>query len=362
MSLHATFSLPEDVTKIYIVSRGDLAVQGEVRDTVRVTYTKGDDQPRLEPTDAGAAMRLTIDGDGRVQLPHAVNLVLSTVAGDLTVNNVQADVNSADVQGDAVFRACGQVSLGDVNGDVAFNHVATVRARNVHGDCALRHVERGTINAVHGDMAGNHCTVLVVETVDGDCTLAHTEREVQISTVRGDAVINDARGDVAVGEVGGDLVFRSAPVSGDAVRLRAWGTVTINLEGPVRVHHLVGSGEWDELPGWDEIRAQPAAGNESAGAEVLVAAGHELILTGVHVPHAFSPFEKRSGPSKPRTPPRATESPNVEFEEPVTVATQARASTQPTVDDDEALMVLKMIQEGKITPEQGDMLLDALSK
>lgn len=354
MNMHVSFSLADDVGRITVECGGDLIVQGEVRDDIRVAYSQGDSQPQLEPADAG--VRLVIYGDAQVQLPNDVPLVIAKSGGDLVINNVQADVRVASSPDDTALQSCGDVTFNNVHGDLAAHHVGTLNGTSVHGDCAVKHAGRVSVDKINGDFAVNHSAEIVVTTVHGDCAINHVGGEIRIDTVDGDAVVNNTSGSVHIDHAGGDVIFRGVVSAGDSVRIRAGGDMTMNLSGPVSVHTLTGR----KFPGWDEIRAQPASDGGGGGAEVLVAAAGELLFTGegeMRIP-GFSLLEKMSIPTPP-TPPMPP-SPTVETPEINPMHEEAPASSGAS--EDETMKVLRMVQEGKISPEEGDMLLDALSK
>lgn len=148
--------------------------------------------------------------------------------------------------------------------------------------------------------------------------------------------INHVGGEIRIGTVGGDVIM--------------------DLNGPASVHTL----SHREFPDWEEIRAQPASSDAEEGAEVLVAAAGELLFTGeggINTP-GFPLFEKMSIPT-PSTPPIPS-SPMVETRAEHAAREQTPAASGTS--EDETLKVLRMVQDGKISPEEGDILLDALSK
>lgn len=355
MNLHVTFSLSDDVQHLMIECDGDLALQGEMRDNIRVEYPKGNTQPQLEPADAG--MRLIINSDARVQLPSNMPLTIAKLGGDLVVNNAQAAVRVTPSAGDTALQQCGDVTLNNVHGDLAANHVGSVSATAIHGDFAVKHGGRVSVDKINGDFAANHCAAIMVSTIHGDCALNHVAQEIRVDMVGGDAVINNTAGSVHIDRVGGDVIFRGSITPGNSVRIRAGGDMTVNISGPAAVHTMSGH----EFPGWDEIRAQPASDDSVDGAEVLLAAAGELLFTGegdIRIP-GFSLFERMPAPPMPPIPPAP---PSPVGEDPAAAEAQERTPAASGISEDETLKVLRMVQEGKISPEEGDMLLDALSK
>lgn len=356
MNMHVTFSLADDVERITVECGGDLVIQGEVRDNIRVAYPRGDSQPHAEPADAG--MRLVVAGDARVQLPNAIPVVIAKIGGDLVVNNVQADVRVTVSPADAALQSCGDVTFNSVHGDLAATHIGNLNAASVHGDCAVRHVGRVSVDTINGDFAANHSTAIMIETVHGDCAINHIADEIRVDVVDGDAVMNNTNGTIHIERAGGDVIFRGSVSADNSVRIRAGGDMTMNLSGPASVHALPGR----EFPSWDEIRAQPQLGGSNGGAEVLVAAAGELLFSAegkVSMP-GFSLFEKMPEWPTPPTPPAPPSPPNVDV--PMTDAMDEQEPTTRGASEDETLKVLRMVQEGKISPEEGDMLLDALSR
>lgn len=375
----------------------------------------------------------TIKGDAQIQ--HATDVTLGQVKDDLSIQHA-ARVTITAVGSDCRITHSGPVTIESIGGDADFQHLEKLHVGSVRGDVSLHHVTAASVGTANDDVAASHVRDLALSSVGGDLACTNLNGPAQIGSVRGDLSLNTITGDFIVSEqVRGDVVIRSRVTSGQRLHVRAWGSVTLVLNGPMNLHSLNGQGKWKSLPGWDEIRQQAPSPAQAEGAEVLIAAGDRLIAAsydvnmgeltdtlnqlgtqlsslgltiadqvrsgfaaadfegiGRQIKAAFGDVDwsgikkniraaERAGHQAERAMRQAErrrrEAPDVNLTmhyppapRPATpqatdrpAATAAPAADRPATTEPGAdrLLILRLIQEGKITPEQGDMLLDAIA-
>ncbi len=400
--------------------------------TVRLGRIGGD----LESSLCRVVQANHVKGDAQIQ--HATEVTLGQVKDDLAIQHA-ARVTITAIGRDGRVTHSGAVAIESIGGDADFHHVETLHVGSVKSDVSLHHVSTASVGTANDDVAASHVQDLALQSVGGDLACTNLNGPAQISSVRGDLSINTIAGDFLVSDhVRGDVVIRSRTHSGQRIHVRAWGSVTLVVNGPTNLHSLNGQGKWKSLPDWDEIRLQAPNPNQEEGAEVLIAAGDRLIAAsydvnmgeltdtlnqlgaqlssigvtiadqvrsgfaaadfegiGRQIKTAFTDIDwsgikkniraaERAGhqaeramrqaerrrreapdvnitmhyPPSPGPAPRAAAPQATDRPAMTPQASDRPAATEPGAD---RLLILRLIQEGKITPEQGDMLLDAIA-
>lgn len=372
-----------------------------------------------------------IKGDAQIQ--HATEVTLGQVKDDLVIQHA-ANVTITAVGSDCRVTHSGPVTIESIGGDADFSHVEKLHLGSIKGDLSLHHITSASAGTANDDVAASHVQDLTLQSVGGDLACTNLGGPAQIGSVRGDLSINTIAADFIVGDqVRGDVVIRSRVHGGQRLHVRAWGSVTLVLNGPMNMHSLNGQGKWKTLPAWEEIRQQAPNPSQDGGADVLIAAGDRLTAAsydvnmgeltdtlnqlgsqlstigvtiadqvrsgfaaadfegiGRQIKTAFADVDwsgikknvraaERAGHQAERAMRQAErrrrEVPDVNItmhypppprpaSRPVTPqSTDQPAGDRPAASEPGAdrLLILRLIQEGKITPEQGDMLLDAIA-
>lgn len=201
----------------------------------------------------------------RLFVPRQATVVVGQVAGDLKadglvgslqVNRVEGDVRvrggtiyAHQVQGDfAANGLSGDVTLDSASGDVSLREIAgDVVVRLAGGDVRARHIG-GALRA--GEVQGN----VHVRNLDGVLELGH---------VTGDAVLVNLRSGVEVKQVDGEAVLKTGLASGERYNVQARADIVLKL--PLQTSaHLV-----SEAPGGEIHSTIPLDVEEEAAGRLV---------------------------------------------------------------------------------------------
>ncbi len=358
------------LTEIEVDFAGGDAQVVNLRGVLKISQVRGD----LEIRNAGTSSVDKVDGDLEIQ--H--------ITGDLAVNHAGGDVEIEDISGAAALsKAGGDLEVKDVKGSLAINSVG--------GDLSINSIGQVSIGLVGGDLEGvdirgslvarriggdvdldNLLGKLVVDTVGGELTLngetafrASIGGDAEIGIVKafsGDASLN-AGGDISltlptgiqarleIASGGGRISMDSADEKYDfrslvqnftfgngtsRIILRAGGDVQI-----ISPDKAVTSGGKGQDLSYAGVSAFPGVGREDIEAKVLASTR----LVAERIDAARERLEKRGIyiPGLTNNPP----APAVE-------------TTNEPVSEDERLIILRMLQDKKITIEEAERLLEAL--
>lgn len=182
---------------------GDVSVRGWPHPEVVIAV----DPRKIELTQGENSVRLRLHADASLQLPAGSRLRIERVAGDIAVNGVTGSLFLGNVGGDAAVRRSGPLVIEKVEGDLD--------VRGVQGDCTIGQVRRdASVNRVMG--------VLKIDKVGDD--LAINGAQGSVYATAGDDVslrFEPRPGCTYEVSAGKDLDCRIPAVSSARVRLTA---------------------------------------------------------------------------------------------------------------------------------------------
>ena len=384
---------------------GDLIVRGWTNPMLQV---KGD--YHIEESDKG--FKLESRGTLQLTLPRETNLSVGRVSGDLVIKLYTGNAFAEYVHGDEVFSQAGDFDLGIVHGDlVARNLLGTISVNEVNGDVVARVVGGAVFGAVHGDLSAR--------VVDGDLQIDVIHGDADLRTINGNVTVNQGYRDInlygiggllSVSDVTGDVRLRGGLTHGDhhvkargdiVVRWPAGMSLAVNATSP-KIENRLQLDELSEKPGFlaGQIGAgevnltmatdgriilreeEPVKGKWNGyGGEMEFDFGMDM--TGMaarieaevesHLSRVTRDLEARFGAGfaqqindkVSRKVERASERARrrTDFRDKTSgfeYASAAPASPKKAVITEEHLRILKMVENGKISPEEAGMLLDAL--
>ncbi len=372
---------------------GDLLVRGADEPRLVLSLSNGADSLSLRRE--GEALRLTLRADAQLTCPRAARLTLATVRGDLRVRGISGPLTVGTISGDGAFHRVGPLTLGEIYGDLSLQDVmGEVRGREIFGDARIREVTGPLfVHAVRGDLraAGLHGGAQV-ENVGADLGLGppYAPGTAYRFQVGGAARI--------VVPAGADV--RLALRAGGRVRSAVPGLVLTEAEGLLT--GTLGAGEaLLEITAGGHIFLVPETA-EGAGKEMWTAALEEVgvtvearvaeamallearleealrALNGEEIRRQVEGAAERARQAAERYAREAREAARREAERARREAERARMQAeraerrwQRTVGrrpepprseaaSEEILRVLRLVEEGKITPEQAADLIAAL--
>jgi DUF4097 and DUF4098 domain-containing protein YvlB len=384
---------------------GDLIIRGWAESGLQIKGDYG-----MKETEKGYS--LTSRGNLTLSVPEGALLSVGQTGGDLIVKHVSGSCEFERVHGDMVLSDVGDVELGTVHGDLAARNMrGALTVTEVNGDISVRGAETLTLHTVHGDLSARRVDGhLTVESISGDADLRYVDGDVTINQGHRDVNLAGIIGQVAVVGVNGDVRLRGGLESGNHT-LEAQGDIVIRWPTG-RPLNLVasGAGITNQLPledvvekngsligriGQGEVNLTVAATGrvilkeaeiidekwDNFGGEMEFEFGVEMAGIGArieaelnnHLSRVTRDFETKFGAdfgqrfadkmarkaekaadrARRRAEPRGR---TVGFDFSSTPSAPARKSTSP----EEQLKILKMVETGKITPEEAGMLLEAL--
>jgi len=351
---------------------GSLTVKGGEERELTLIVQDGNDELDLEHE--GDSVAFSATGDCTLLCPSGTTLDVESVKGNLRVDSVRGSIDAGSIYGNANLRAVGGVTLEEALGNL--------NAHQVAGNLEVREV-KGNVR---------------VSAVEGQLVLAQAGGNLKAEGLAGGLDVSMVRGNATMGPpFSPDLTYR-VKASGNA-------TVHVPAEADLRLVGRVRGNARSTVPGLDlkrdklEVTASlgdgravlevDVMGNLSLRSEAQASvskADFDLDDLGAQIEwqvnQAMAEMASRLESSLghvdaeaiQRRVERATERARRQAER---AAEQARlraeraerrwkraSGQKPPSDepatDEERLRVLRMLEEGKITPEQASDLLDAL--
>ena len=399
------FSLGKKNHLIIATCAGDITLRGWPESDVRI---KGDFQ--AEETEGG--LQVTGAGDLIITVPQTTSLAVGRIDGDAAFRNIQGDLSLAEVGGDLNLSNTGFAKIQQVHGDLSARnldgnlHVSAVfgdmsvrnlagdlSAEQVQGDCHARNVQGNiTLGQVLGD-ANFH-------SAGGDLSVSEVLRDVNLTSIAGKVNLPHVTGDIRLKnglggsknllKAGGDIVFTWPVTSGLSLEARAAEVVNrrLRLEDVVEKDGMfyarIGDGStavsldaggriilksmaseknsWDMPPG-DEFKMDFMFDLQNLGEQISAQINQQMARVSSEFDRAFGPeFAQKMAQQAERAAAKAEKAarraqkhyaaqaaPRSE-----TKATSSRASVE------EQLKILKMVENGTISPKEAAALLEAL--
>jgi hypothetical protein len=355
--------------QLKISCHADLQITGAPDDAVVIDIDDNSPASRIERQDE--VIQVTAVRDCDITCPIGSQLTIEHASGDLRVLQVKGALSVNVINGDAVLHDVGSAVVKAVQGDLSLRDAGgDVQIEVVRGDAKLKRVAGSvTINKVAGD--------LVASDLDGGLT---------VNTVGGDASLqtNLAAGKSYALKTGGDVIFR-VEAGGGQFALNCKGDLRVRLpmtnwtgndrtatgtygDGSAQVT-LMANGDLLVLPASTGAPFDPDVLSEQVEAMIESAMSQfETQMSQVQrdLELRFGKFDKqaekaaeraaRSAERAKRRAERAAGSWGFTVGRPPVPPTP---SSEP-VSDQERLLILKMVEEGKITADQAAQLLAAL--
>lgn len=182
---------------------GDLVVRSWPEPVVELTG-------KYDWREVDGAYFLNCDGDLSLMVPLASSLHIANVSGDLVVKGELAALSIGAVHGDAVLSSVSHAKCDTVHGDLSAKHFAgDLSVERVHGDLSARHVGQVAIGSVFGDCLVRHADGSVaVSELTGDVNLSYVSGDVDLAAAHGSVALSQISGLVNADDVKGDVRLR----------------------------------------------------------------------------------------------------------------------------------------------------------
>jgi hypothetical protein len=226
--VNARSSVVVEVPRSHHVEIGNEGVQDVALKSLS-TVRLGEIQGSLAANDLESLTTGAIHGDASVRALRK-SLVLGDVHGNLSVKDV-ATLEISAVHGNTEFKSVGTIRFEEVHGHLRVKGSAVVAGDQVNGHAVLKDVEEVTLSQIEGHLEAKNVQTITVEQVNGHAELKDVRGAVRIENVEGNLEIKGIGTSLAVEEVQGDVVIRGAWHPGGDYTFTAQGEVEINTEG-----------------------------------------------------------------------------------------------------------------------------------
>jgi hypothetical protein len=341
-----------------------------------------------------------VDIGGDLDIARGASISIKQVGGDLQIRQMSDNCSVGQVCGDfeglffeknlLVTNISGDCSISEVKGEMEI--------KSIGGDCNLRAIKNGT----------------VLQNVGGDCQIDGVVKGLFNSKIGGDFVSPNLTGDISV-FAGGDISASIPGVEVQKVFLQAGGDISLHfIEKPSAKFELKSSPEGTILDFEDRKENLSSAKNEfvlgegngmyklTAGGEILlsqqpwtkdfshkpfqhfdgtfekimekmrqridlderIAEKAELLSerAAKHAEKITKKVEKKVAKAMDRLEQKlnTNQSKQGGYSHPIEEAEFRSETKQVPVSEEEKTLILKMLQEKKITPEEAEKLFEAL--
>ncbi len=334
-----------------------------------------------------------VSSDLKLEIPPQASFHADGIGGDAKITEITGEIIIKGIGGDFVLRESGAARIGNVGGDILFKRMeGHVEIGNVGGDASLREIE-GDIQVIN---------------VGGDAILRDVHGSARMKNVAGDLVLDTdfMPGTEHFYVVGGDAVIRIEEGTLARFRLPAGSKYRVDVEGAEIAENeegdivvTFGAGETAEIvleAGGDIRFISPSEGFEfnfdfdfdfdfddkmadfeRTLAEQLAGISDKIAINAERITQKLSAraaekaemAAERAAAKAERAAAKAAERvPRVRFSpkdwsfaapEPPE-APAAPAPPREPVSDEERMIILRMLEGGKISVEEAERLLKAL--
>ncbi len=352
-----------------------VAIGGDLRLTGREgTTLEAQASPRgdLEVRTVGDHIEVSSRAACLIFVPEGAQVDGEAVGGDARIMGLLGDLRLGAVGGDLSLRRVGRSEIGRVGGDLAVHHVhGDLNVEWIGGDAQVEEVEGNVLlKAVGGNLEMREVEGSIHAIAGGDASLTLASPAGAESSVR----------------AGGDLICRLSPPASLRLTLRAGGDLhaavpgerqrengalivrvgageagaELSAGGDLAVRHGGGAAEGGVSSEWThDMRMRVEAEVDAALAEVEASLGSlEARALGVD-PERLRARVRRAADRAHR---RAEKARHGQEAGPrhVDVNFGPFGTSRPTANEEERLVVLRMLEQGSISLEEAEHLLQAL--
>ena len=196
MTNQQQIEVTEGVT-VQIKTDGDLKVHGQEGAIVRAEGL--DETPSIQQ--AEGTLQVECRGDCDVYLPIWATVEIET-HGDLLVDGLHNRVTIVFCGGDATVSGGGKVEIKEVSGDFQASQIDSIEAREIHGDAHLSDVRGPVSVGAKGDIHAHQVAGSVSANAKGDVHLAEvTGEKIQVNA-KGDTHLLRCQAEISINTAG----------------------------------------------------------------------------------------------------------------------------------------------------------------
>lgn len=361
--------------KIVLNVGGDLYLEGIDQSTFIAIVDDGD---TFKMREENGKFYIHSNADCKLSIPESVITTIERVNGDCSIRNLQTRSVVGRIDGDLHLRSLGGASIENVGGDCVIKDASgNIEIARVGGDLTVDQSSQLLVSNIGGDLNAENLTGKVESAVGGDVELILSIQqipeikikaggdihlivpeganamldlfaggEVNLQTVDQKGNFTNAVNNLPLGQ-GGALVTLKAGgdiiVTDRMVRMPEFGRVFDELET-----------DWNRFSHDIELKVSQSMERAYQASERAVRRAEDVSrLAQEKMDKAMRRFDEKVIPSghnrkysgfvvdKPPVPP---------------------AAPKPPVSEEERMLILKMLQEKKITVDEADRLLKAMEE
>jgi hypothetical protein len=392
---------------------GNVAVRGSIDSLILVDGRDAD----IQQAENGLTIRC--EGNLELRLPEKASLTLEEIEGSLTLKGIEGDVAIGKLNGNGALKNVHNLTVQQVEGDLALKNVnGDLTIKHIGHDLAIRNAHSVNIGVIEGDFSARFVNgSLILAAGQGDANLRAINGDLRVQQIARDLNLRNLGGLVQVDSVEGDIRLSGGLISGNhqltaegdivviwpenaplnvsataaAIRNRLELQETKEMEGSLSGR--LGDGETNvQLTAGGQIVLKPSvnldwdfSGEETDGFSFDMDFGGlaEQVSAQIsaRVEALSSRLEQKFGEDWSRTVEEKASKAAQKAEEAVRRAEKAmkqgrRAPAAPTafasapppapaakqnpVTEAEQLKILRMVEQGIITPDEANTLLEAL--
>ncbi len=359
--------------KLNIKASADLRIEGNSQQFLTAIGEHGE---ALKLTDINGVVEVRASDDCRLLVPEMMSVTVERCDGDASISNLKTHLILGKIGGDLTLKAISGVSVESVGGDMTFRaDEGGVEVARTGGDLLGDGVPSLTSMGIGGDVVLRDIRGPVHLVAGGDVTLSSTLSELPVMEIRAGGDIKcvvdasaraqlelECGDEISVAACGQQIELEggeslSLPIGegGNLVALNAGGDISVTQSGEEYDFDQVFT-RWDE--DWKDfgINLEKTIKDSLnlASAKLSQASDQMNQVNGLaqeKIDRAMRKLDKKGiDPNRKWV--------GVAYDTPIPLKEKAKAG----MSEEERLMVLRMLQEKKITVEEAEKLLNALDK
>jgi hypothetical protein len=358
--------------KLNIKASADLRIEGTPQQFLTAIGEHGD---ALKLTDVNGVVEVRATDDCRLLIPEQMNVTVERCGGDASISNLKTHLIIGKVGGDLTLKSIAGISVESVGGDFTFRtEEGGVEVARTGGDLMGDGVPSLTSKGIGGDVILRNILGTVDLAAGADVTLSSMLSELPQMNIK-------AAGDIKL------VVDKSAKaqlelVCGDEIRVSACGqefdveedslslplgeggnVVKLTAGGDIIVTETREDYDFDDIfSRWDNDWKDFGVNLEKTIRESLNLASEKLSQASEQASQAGSLAQEKLDRAMRKLEKHGIDGNKkwvgVAFDTPAPLKEKPKSG----MSEEERLMVLRMLQEKKITVEEAEKLLSALDK
>ncbi len=345
-----TFSVGNKPRVVMSRVNGDVLVRPWKERTISVRMTgENEDGSVAQPYSEGETVYIH-DCTGSLELfvPYEKKVFGSaSITTDISITDLDGSVSMERVGNVDVTNSSGEVTLSHVEGSLrATNAPRVVEGKGIGGSATLENVSRVEIGVVGAALSVTRAEIVKIGSVGSSVRATQIGANFHCGSVGGGCeILDSADADISVSTVGGSLMLA-------CVARIASCTVGGSLNARINIPHnestnfVVGGSATLSLPRDADMRMRIMAGGSISGEAISQKRRYMAMLTYGNGSASLN----------------LTVGGSVKLSWATAAADDATQREQPSNAVQKREAILKMVAQGRITPEEGNVLLEALGE